>query len=140
MTREKGTPLQSAHSKPFFIFFDDFSSFLLFAATTPSSPATLTFISTILQTLLSLFLSLLLFLQSQSTCPLPDARQKSHSRSSDTSLDPAVSCTHWSPSDHFPVFTRLSTNTESLFPPTFHSFWQLCFMDVGSFVTDLKCF
>ena len=43
--------------------------------------------------------------------------------SSDTSLAPAVSCTHWSPSDHFPVFARLvykpsttpSSNT-SLFP------------------------
>jgi len=34
--------------------------------------------------------------------------------SADTSLAPAVSFTHWSPSDHFPVFTRLSINPTPL--------------------------
>jgi len=51
--------------------------------------------------------------------------------SSDTSLAPAVSCTHWSPSDHFPVFARLSINPAPLPPPTLHSFRRLHSTDVG---------
>jgi len=41
-------------------------------------------------------------------------------------------------SDHFPVFTRLSINPAPLPPPTLHSFRQLHFIDVGSFLTDLE--
>jgi len=51
--------------------------------------------------------------------------------SSDTSLAPAVSCTHWSPSDHFPVFTRPSINPAPLPPPTIHSFRRLHSTDAG---------
>ena len=58
--------------------------------------------------------------------------------SSDTSLAPAVSCTHRSPSDHLPVFTRFSINPAPLPPPTLHSFRQLHSIDVGSFLTDLE--
>jgi len=58
--------------------------------------------------------------------------------SSDTSLGPPVSFTHWSPSDHFAVFTRLSVNPAPLPPPTLHSFRRLHSIDVGSFPTDLK--
>ena len=58
--------------------------------------------------------------------------------SPDTSLAPAVSCTHCSPSDHFPVFTRLSINPAPLPPPTLHFFRQLHSIDVGSFLTDLE--
>ena len=49
-----------------------------------------------------------------------------------------LSFTHWYPSDHFSVFTRLSTNPTPLPPPTLHSFLLLHSMDVGSFLTDLK--
>ena len=58
--------------------------------------------------------------------------------SSDTLLAPAVSCTHRSPSDHFPVFTRLSINPAPLPPPTLLLFRQLHSIDVGSFLTDLE--
>ena len=58
--------------------------------------------------------------------------------SSDTSLAPVLSCTHWSPSDHCPVFTRLSINPAPLPPPALHSFWQLHSIDIGSFLTDLE--
>ena len=58
--------------------------------------------------------------------------------SSDTLLAPAVSFTHRSPSDHFPVFTRLSINPTPLPPPSLHSFRRLHSIDVGSFLTDLK--
>ena len=51
------------------------------------------------------------------------------------SLEESVRMT---PSDHFPVFTRLSINPAPLPPPTLHSFRRLHFMDIGSFVTDLK--
>ena len=39
-------------------------------------------------------------------------------RFSDTSLAPAVSFTHWSPPDHFPVFTGLSINPAPSNPAT----------------------
>jgi len=39
-------------------------------------------------------------------------------RFSDTSLAPAVSFTHWSPSDHFPVFIGLSINPAPSNPAT----------------------
>jgi len=42
--------------------------------------------------------------------------------SSDTLLAPDVSFIHWSPSDHFPVFTRLSINPTPLPPPTLQHF------------------
>ena len=54
----------------------------------------------------------------------------------DTSLAPAVSFTHWFPSDHFPVFTRLSINPAPLPPPTLHSFRRLSSIDLGSILTD----
>ena len=58
--------------------------------------------------------------------------------SNEISLALAVSCTHWSPSDHFPVFTRLSINPAPLSYPTLHSFRRLHSIDIGSFLTDLK--
>ena len=106
---------------------------------------TLTFISIIPQTLslLSFCLSSLLsILVNMSSVHFP-TYDKSHIldlviTSSDTSLAPAVSCTHWSPSDHFPVFTRLSINPAPLPPPTLHSFRRLHSIDVSSFLTDLE--
>ena len=106
-----------------------------------SSPATLTFISIILQTLSPLsfchsFLVSILVIMS------PSLRTTNNIldlviTSSDPSLAPAVSCTHRSPSDHFPVFTRLSINPAPLPPPTLHSFRRLHSIDIGSFLTDL---
>ena len=88
-------------------------------------PATLTFISIILDTLspLSFCLSSLLSIFQHVHFPTHD---KNHIldlviTSSDTLLSLAVSFTHWSPSDHFPVFTRLSINPTPLPPPTLHS-------------------
>ena len=60
--------------------------------------------------------------------------------SADTSLAPAVSFTHWSPSDHFPVFTRLSINPTPLPTPTLHSFRRFHSIDIGLFLKDLKSF
>ena len=56
----------------------------------------------------------------------------------DCSLAPSLSSSHSSPSDHFPVFTRLSINPIPLPPPTLHSFRRLHSIDIGSFLTDLK--
>ena len=44
---------------------------------------------------------------------------------------------HCSPSDHFPVFTKLSINPTPLPPPTIHSFRRLHSIDTHSFLTDL---
>ena len=57
--------------------------------------------------------------------------------SSDSSLTPSLSSTHCSPSDHFPVFTKLSINPTPLPPPTIHSFRRLHSIDTHSFLTDL---
>jgi len=56
------------------------------------------------------------------------------------SLAPSLSSSHCSPSDHFPVFTRLSINPIHLPPPTLHSFHRLHSIDFGSFLTDLKSY
>jgi len=58
--------------------------------------------------------------------------------SSACSLAPSLSSSHCCPSDHFPVFTRLSINPIPLPPPTLHSFRWLHSIDIGSFLTDLK--
>ena len=58
--------------------------------------------------------------------------------STDSSLAPSLSSTHCSPSDHFPVFTKLSMNPTPLPPPTLHSFHRLHSIDTGSFLSDLK--
>ena len=117
-----------------------FSPLLQPHPTNSSLPATSTFISIILQTLsprsFCLF-SLLSISIVKYTFPTHD---KNHIldlviTSSDTSLAPAVSFTHWSPYDHFPVFARLSINPAPLPPPTLD---YLRPIDVGSFLTDLK--
>jgi len=54
--------------------------------------------------------------------------------SADTSLALAVSLTHRSPSDHFPVFTKLSINPAPLPPPTLHFFLWFHSINVGSFL------
>ena len=140
-------PLSSStYSKPFSVFLDHFSSFLSFAATTPhkfiitgdfnihlDNPA---------DALTSQILSLVSSFNLSQHVHFP-THDKNHIldlviTSSDMSLAPAVSCTHWSPSDHFPVFTRLSIKPASIPPPTLHSFRKLHSIDVGSFLTDLE--
>ena len=59
--------------------------------------------------------------------------------SSDSSLAPSLSVTHCSPSDHFPIFTKLSVDRTPLAPPTFHSFRRLHSIDSNSFLSDLQC-
>ena len=48
-----------------------------------------------------------------------------HTERKKNSLAPSLSTTHCSPSDHFPIFTKLSMNPTPLPPPTLHSFCQL---------------
>jgi len=59
--------------------------------------------------------------------------------SSDSSLAPSLSVTHCSPSDHFPIFTKLSVDRTPLPPPTFHSFRCYHSIDIDSFLADLQC-
>ena len=42
------------------------------------------------------------------------------------------------PYDHFPTFTKLSTNPTPLPRPTLHCFRRLHCIDIGSFLTNLK--
>ena len=59
--------------------------------------------------------------------------------SSDSSLVPSLSVTHCSPSDHFPIFTKLSVDRITpLLPPTFHSFRRYHSIDIDSFLSDLQ--
>jgi len=48
-------------------------------------------------------------------------------------------CSHCSPSDHFPIFTKLSVDRTPLLPPTFHLFRRLHSTDIKSFLSDLQC-
>ena len=60
--------------------------------------------------------------------------------SSDSSRAPFLSVTHCSPSDHFPIFTKLSVDCRPLPPPTFHSLRRYHSIDIDSFLGDLQCF
>jgi len=139
-------PSSSAVSKPFSVFLDEFNSFLSFAATTPHE-----FLITgdfnihldnLTDHLTSQFLSLLSSFNLTQHVDFP-THDKNHIldlviTSSDSSLAPSLSSTQCSPSDHFPVFTKLSINPTPLPPPTLHSFRRLHSIDIGSFLTDLK--
>lgn len=80
---------------------------------------------------LSQFLSLL-FLQHNSTCKLPYSRLYSHPS---LNYPRQLSLT---PSNHFPVFTKLPVTSTTLTPPTFYSFPCDHSKDVDSFLTDLS--
>jgi len=58
--------------------------------------------------------------------------------SSDTSVAPSLFSSHFSPSDHFPVFTKLSVEPTPRPPPKIHSFRRLQSIDTNSFLEDLK--
>ena len=94
------------NSKYFYMASVFFFSSLQPHLTNSSSSATLTFISIILQTLSPLSFSLLpsFNLAQHVSFPIHDTDNILHLvvTSADTSLAPAVSFTHWSPSDHFP--------------------------------------
>ena len=125
----------------FSVFLDEFNSSLSFAATIPhefiitgdfnihldnhSDHAT------------SQFLSLLSSFDLTQHVNFPTHNQD-HIRdlvitSSDSSLAPPVSVTHCSPSEHFPIFTKLSVERTPPPPPTFHSFRRLHSIDINSF-------
>jgi len=55
--------------------------------------------------------------------------------SSDSSLAPYVSMTFYTPSDHFPIFTKLSVGHTPLPLPTFHSFPRIHSIDID-FISD----
>jgi len=131
----------------FFVFLDQFNSFLSFAATTShefiitgdfnihldnqSDHAT------------SQFFSLLSSFNLTQHVNFP-TRNQNHIldlviTSSDSLLAPSLSTTHCSPSDHFPIFTKLSVDRTPLPPPTFHSFRRLYSIDINSFLSDLRC-
>jgi len=110
------------------VFLEDFNSFLSIAATTPhefiingdfnihlDNPA---------DHFTSQFLSLLssFNLAQHVSFPTHDKNHILDLVTTYTSLAPAVSLTHRSPSDHFPVFTKQSINPTPLPPPTLHSF------------------
>ena len=50
-----------------------------------------------------------------------------------------ISVTHCSPSDHFPIFTKLSVEHTPPPPLTFHSFRCLHSIDINSFLSDPQC-
>jgi len=58
--------------------------------------------------------------------------------SPDCSRTPSLSSSHCSPSNHFPVLTRLSINPSPLPPPTLRSIRRIHSIDISSFLTDLK--
>jgi len=55
-----------------------------------------------------------------------------------SSLTPSLSTTHCSPSNHFPILTRLSVSSTPLPPSTLHSFRHVHAIDIDSFVSDLQ--
>jgi len=139
-------PSSSQFSKPFSVFLDEFNSFLSVAATTPheflitgdfnlhvDNPA---------DNQISQFLSVLSSFNLTQHVDFP-THIKNHTldlviSSADSSLTPSLSTTHCSPSDHFPILTRLSVSPTPLPPPTLHSFRRVHSIDTDSFVSDLQ--
>jgi len=58
--------------------------------------------------------------------------------SSDSSLAPSLTSTLCTPSDHFPIFTKLSVVPTPLPPHTCHSFRRLHSIDIDLFLSDLQ--
>ena len=108
-----------------------------------SSPATLTSTLIIIQTTLPLSFSLLSSFNLTPHVNFPTQNQNHILdlviTSSDSSLAQSLFVTHCSPSDHFPIFTKLSVERTPLPPPTFHSFRRLHSIDKNSFLFDLQC-
>ena len=140
-------PSSSTFSKPFSVFLDEFNSFLSFAATTPHEFIITGDFNIHLDNLsdhtTSQFLSLLSSFNLTQHVNFPTHNQNHILdlviTSSDSSLAPSLSVTHCSPSDHFPIFTKLSVDRAPLPPPTFHSFRRYHSIDIDSFLADLQC-
>ena len=112
-------PPSATRRVPFSKFLDEFSSFLSLAATTPHE-----FIITgdfnihldnPTDTLTSQFLSVLSSFNLTQQVDFP-THDKNHIldlviTSSDSSLAPFLFTSHWSPSDYFPIFTKLSVDS-----------------------------
>ena len=139
-------PASSTFAKPFSVFLEEFSSFLSIAATTPHEfLITGDFnihIDNTNDPLTSQFLSILSAFNFTQHVTFP-THDHNHIldliiTSSDTSLAPSLSMTHCSPSDHFPIFTKLSVVPTPLPPPTLHSFRRIHSIDVHSFLADLR--
>ena len=139
-------PLSSPFSKPYSVFLEEFNSFLSFAATTPHE-----FIITgdfnihidnSTDHLSSQFLSLLSSFNLMQHVNFP-THNKNHIldliiTSSDSSLAPSLSTTYCSPSDHFPIFSKLSIARTPPLPPSLHSFRRFHSIDIDSFVSDIQ--
>jgi len=123
-------PSSSTFSKPFSVFLDEFNSFLSFAATTPHEFIITGDFNIHLDNLSAHTTSQYLYLLSSFNLT-QHVNFATHNQnhildlvitSSDSFLAPSLSVTHCSPSDHFPIFTKLSVDCTPLPPPTFHSF------------------
>jgi len=116
-------PSSSTFSKPYSVFFEDFNPFLSIAATTPHEFIIAGNFNIHLDNPTGHFTSQFLSLLSSSNLT-QHVSFPTHDKNildlvitpADTSLAPAVSLTHRSTSDHFPVFTKLSINPTPL-PP-----------------------
>jgi len=133
-------PSSSQFAKPFCVFLDEFNSFLYVAATTPheflitgdfnfhaDNPA---------DNQISQFISVLSSFNLTQHVDFP-THIRPGNKLVDSSLTP-LSTTPCSPSDHFPILTRLSVSPTPLAPPTLHSFRCVHATDIDSFVSNLQ--
>ena len=139
-------PSGSHYSKPNSVFLDEFNSFLSLAATTPHE-----FIITgdfnihvdsCTDHFTSQFLSLLSSFNLTQHVHFP-THKDNHTldlviTSSDSSLSPSLSTSCITPSDHFPIFTKLSVSSTPLPAPTNHTFRRLHSIDASSILSDLQ--
>jgi len=131
----------------FSVFLDENNFFLSFAATTPHEFIITGDFNIHLDNLsdhtTSQFLSLLSSFNLTQHVNFPTHNQNHILdlviTSSDSFLAPSLSVTHYSLSDHFPIFTKLSVDRTPLPPPTFHSFRRYHSIDIDSFLADLQC-
>jgi len=129
-------PSSSSFSKPFSLFLDEFNSFLSVAATTPHEFIITGDFNIHLDNpsdhVKTQFLSVLSSFNLTQHVNFP-THSKNHIRdlvitSADSSLTPSLSTSLCSPSDHFPIFTKLSisstptacSSTTHLLPPTLY--------------------
>ncbi len=139
-------PNSSPFSKPVSLFLDEFHSFLSIAVTSPHE-----FLITgdfnfhldhLTDSHTTQFLSLLSSFNLTQHVNFPTHNQNHILdlviTSSDSLLAPSLFSNHLSPSDHFPVFTKLSVERTPLPPPTLLSFRRFHSMDFDTFLYDLQ--
>jgi len=138
-------PTSSTFSEPFSTFLGEFTSFLSTAATTPHK-----FIITsdfnihtdnLTDHLTSQYLTVL---SSFNLTQHVDFQTHNNNHildlviTSDSSLAPFLSMSYCFPSNHFPIFTKLSVYSTPLPLSTYHSFRRIHSIDTTSFVSDLQ--